>query len=91
VTAIRVGALLSSGTTSLSHMSSNGSARARQYRRGVCEGNVTVDGLSMRRALRSLMPALADANSWVLCLRCFHVEANLVIGDDGSWHGADLF
>ena len=37
----------------------------------------------MRRALRSLMPALAAANSWDLSLRCVHVEANLVIGDVG--------
>jgi len=47
----------------------NGSARERQYRRGFCEGSVTAP--SMRRALRSLMPALAAANSWDLLLRMF--------------------
>ena len=45
----------------------------------------------MRRALRSLMPALAAASSWDLFFAVFHIEANLLIGDSGSWHGADLF
>jgi hypothetical protein len=64
-----LGAARNSGTISVSQTSVNGSARERQYRRGFCEGSVTAP--SMRRALRSLMPALAAASSWDFFLRIF--------------------
>jgi len=66
---ISLGVRRSSGTTSVSQTWANGSARERQYRRGLCEGSLTE--LSMRRALRSLMPERAAASSWDLLLRVF--------------------
>jgi len=69
VTATNFGALLSSGTISVSQTSMNGSTRERQYRRGVCEGKAAA--VSIRRALRSLMPALAAANFCELFFRWF--------------------
>ena len=48
------------------------------------------------RALDAARAALADAGlgrgqRLGLVLADVHVEANLLIGDSGSWHGADLF
>jgi hypothetical protein len=48
-------------TTSVSHTLANGSGRERQWPRGFWEG--IVPSRSMRRALRTLMPAFAAAIS----------------------------
>ena len=48
--AISAGALLRSGTISVSQTSMNGSARERQYRRGVCEGSVAALHAEIRSA-----------------------------------------
>ena len=68
--AINFGAPASSGTTSVSQTSGEriGCASANS-----AEGSAraTWPRCSMRRALRSLMPALAAASSWDLFLRMF--------------------
>jgi len=56
------------GTTSLSQTASKGSGRVRQFRPWRCEGIWLAS--SMRRAERSLMPALAADSTWLSWLRC---------------------
>ena len=65
---IGLGAPRNSGATSASQTAANGSMRELQQRRGVCDVSATLH--LIRRALRSLMPALAAASSCDLFLVC---------------------
>ena len=67
VTALRCGLDCSSGSNSASQTSARGSRRVRHRRGGRCEGSDSCD--SIRRALRSLTPALAAAATWVCARR----------------------
>jgi hypothetical protein len=55
--------------------------------RGQRDGGTTLD--APRAALADT--GLGGCQFLGLVFAVFHVEANLVIGDDGAWHGADLF
>jgi hypothetical protein len=68
VTALSWASECSSGTTSASQTSASGSARVRQTLLSRFEGSAWL--FSIRRALRSLTPALAAAETWLSRQRC---------------------